>query len=90
LAALDDLHADIDCAQPDLQIRAVKTPLRLPVALKNMLAANPAVRVAFTKLPRSHRKEYADWIAEANRAETVERRLKQLVSMLFKKQALRT
>jgi len=42
-------------------------------------------KAAFDKLSYSHRKEYVDWINDAKKAETLERRLKKLVSVLVAK-----
>jgi len=53
------------------------------------LAANSKAAAPFDKLPPSHRKEYASWIAGAKREETPQRRLKQLIPLLLKKHAKR-
>ena len=53
--------------------------------LKKFLAGQPEAKAVFDKLPHSHQKEYADWIAGAKKPETIRRRLKRLVPMLLKK-----
>jgi uncharacterized protein YdeI (YjbR/CyaY-like superfamily) len=58
----------------------------VPSALKKALAARPEAKAVFDKLAYSHKKEYVDWIAGAKREETLQRRLKQLIPMLLKKQ----
>src|SRR3974390_149516 len=67
--------------QRDVKPRTAKVPL----ALKKALAANPKARARFDKLSCSHRKEYVNWVAEAKQPETVQRRLKQLIPMLLRK-----
>jgi uncharacterized protein YdeI (YjbR/CyaY-like superfamily) len=62
-------------------------PIPVPPALDKALAKNPEAKAAFAKLPRSHRKEYATWIADAKQAATVQRRLEKLVPMLLTKRA---
>ncbi len=59
----------------------------VPPALKQALAAQPKAKAVFDKLSYSHQKEYADWIAGAKQAETVERRLKKLIPVLLAKQS---
>lgn len=47
----------------------------LPQELAAALAHDAAAQAAFAALSPSHRREYAEWIAEAKRAETRERRV---------------
>jgi uncharacterized protein YdeI (YjbR/CyaY-like superfamily) len=56
--------------------------VEVPVALATALARDDATRRAFESLPFTHRKEYAQWIAEAKRAETRDRRVEKALSML--------
>ena len=72
--------------QRDDQPRTVAVP---PV-LKKALAAKPKAKAAFDKLSYSHQKEYADWIAAAKQAETVQRRLKKLIPVLLAKKSAQT
>ncbi|HYN71803.1 MAG TPA: YdeI/OmpD-associated family protein [Nakamurella sp.] len=46
----------------------------LPPELTGALAENPAAGAAFAALPPSHRREYAQWVGEAKRADTRLRR----------------
>jgi len=56
----------------------VRTPLELTAALKkNKMAAK-----VFAEFSLSCRREYADWIAEAKRPETKQKRVKQAVEWL--------
>jgi len=57
--------------------RARKTGKELPVPsdLKKALATNAKAAATFKNFPPSHRREYIDWISDAKRPETREKRL---------------
>lgn len=59
-----------------------KSGVVVPKELKAALAKDTAALAAFEKLPPSHRRQYADYIAEAKQAETRERRARKAVEML--------
>ena len=46
----------------------------IPPELTAALAGNPAAGAAFSELPPGHRREYAQWVGEAKRADTRVRR----------------
>jgi uncharacterized protein YdeI (YjbR/CyaY-like superfamily) len=54
----------------------------LPVALAAALARDKPARAAFDALSYTRRKEYAQWIEEAKRPETRERRLGRVLDEL--------
>ena len=54
----------------------------VPEPLARALARDKAASAAFDKLAFTHRKEYAEWIAEAKRDETRERRAAKAIEML--------
>lgn len=56
--------------------------LELPGELVAALDGDPAVRAAFDALAVSHRREYANWVAEAKRPETRQRRAGRAVEMV--------
>ncbi len=56
--------------------------VELSAALAEPLAADPDARRAFESLSYTHRREYAEWIAEAKREETRERRVTRALEML--------
>jgi hypothetical protein len=64
--------------EPDDQPRTVDPPADLADAL----AADPEARAAFAGLAFTHQREYAEWVAQAKRAETRRRRVEQAVAML--------
>jgi uncharacterized protein YdeI (YjbR/CyaY-like superfamily) len=54
----------------------------VPPALQKALAADPAARAAFEGMSFSHRREYAEWVAEAKRDETRDRRVARTLERL--------
>ena len=54
----------------------------LPPKFKAELAMHPEAEAFFHQLSYTHRKEYVDWITEAKREETRERRMKKAIEML--------
>src|SRR5581483_7479217 len=56
--------------------------VEVPEALAGALAGDDAAREVFDALSFTHRKEYAQWIAEAKRDETRERRAAKALEML--------
>jgi len=67
-------------------VRAAKSPPKPPpVAPEDLLAAlarNAAARKTFEAFAPSHRREYIEWITEAKRPETRQKRLAQTVEWL--------
>jgi hypothetical protein len=59
--------------------RHVTVPEELVAALT---CAEPEVRARFDDLAFTHRREYAQWVGEAKRADTRERRAQEAVDML--------
>ena len=72
----------------DAGVKAPPKPKReraaivVPPALEAALAKNKKARATFDGFSYSHRKEYADWIAEAKRDETRAVRIKQAIEWL--------
>lgn len=61
-----------------------KKPLaEIPVELSELLEANPKAKTAFESFPPSHQREYVNWITEAKREETKQRRLQQTIENLL-------
>ena len=58
-------------------------PASLAEALE-VLAANPDATIAFEGLSFSHTREYAEWVGEAKRPVTRERRAAQAVERILK------
>ena len=56
--------------------------VELPEDLAAALAADPSAQRAYDALSYTHRKEYARWVSEANREDTRERRVAEVVRRL--------
>jgi Bacteriocin-protection, YdeI or OmpD-Associated/Domain of unknown function (DUF1905) len=56
--------------------------VEVPPALAAALAGDDGARAAYEALSFTHRKEYAQWIGEAKREETRERRVAKAIVML--------
>lgn len=63
--------------------------VELPADLTAALDADPEARAFFDALSYTHRREYVEWIVEAKRPETRERRLRQALEMLARRQKTR-
>lgn len=61
----------------------------IPPELKNVLSNNKKAAAAFEALSYSHRKEFAEWIASAKRAETRISRAGNAIAMVLAKQHVR-
>jgi hypothetical protein len=66
----------------ELEADADERTVELPEELRAALDGDEAARAAFESLSYSHRKKYADWVAEAKRDETRQRRLAKTLERL--------
>jgi hypothetical protein len=71
----DEVSVEIEL---DDEPRTVEIPPRLAEAL----AAAPDAREAFERLSYTHRREYVEWILDAKRTETAERRVDRTMEAL--------
>jgi hypothetical protein len=71
-----------DGVKPVRKKPAKKPPFEVPAELVAALAKNKKARVSFEAFPPSHRRAYAEWISEAKRPETRERRVLQAVERI--------
>jgi uncharacterized protein YdeI (YjbR/CyaY-like superfamily) len=62
--------------------RGTPRKIEVPSELSDALRRNRKARAAFEAMSPSHRREYAEWITEAKRAETRERRLAATIELL--------
>jgi bifunctional DNA-binding transcriptional regulator/antitoxin component of YhaV-PrlF toxin-antitoxin module len=65
-----------------LELDDAPRAVELPAELAAALAADPAVRVAYEDLSFTHRREYAQWVGEAKRQETRDKRVARALDML--------
>lgn len=61
-----------------------KKPIRPPIELTRALRAAPKAQAVLAAMSPSHRREYLEWIVEAKRQETRERRIATAISWLSK------
>ncbi len=64
------------------QPRHAPKPLVIPPALTAALRTNKKAQAAFAAFPPSHKREYAEWIADAKTDETRNRRLVQAIDWI--------
>ena len=63
---------------------SLKKDVVIPVELTKALKKNKKAAAAFEKFPPSHKREYAEWIAEAKKSETRQRRVETAVEWMAK------
>ncbi len=63
-------------------------PLNIPVELVKALAANPKAKLAFDRMSKSCRREYAEYVSEAKKEETKLRRIEKIIPMMCESKGL--
>ena len=85
-AKLADAAARIDSAGTAVKKaaapRSPKPDLPIPPEFAAALAAAPAAKAALGAFAPSHRRKYVEWISEAKRPETRDKRIAQAIEML--------
>jgi hypothetical protein len=71
-----------DAVDVGLELDTAPRVVEVPEALAEALAADAQARAFFDGLAYTYRKEYAQWIAEAKREKTRERRVARAIEML--------
>ena len=61
-----------------------KKAVVIPPELTKALTKNKKAAAAFEKFPPSHKREYAEWIAEAKKSETRQRRVETAMEWMAK------
>jgi uncharacterized protein YdeI (YjbR/CyaY-like superfamily) len=92
LPSKDELKAKLQAAAQRIETQgrartvrakpAPKAEIPVPDDLSAALEQNPAARTVFESFAPSHRREYLEWITEAKRPETRERRVAQTLEWL--------
>ncbi|TAK19041.1 MAG: hypothetical protein EPO35_00670 [Acidobacteria bacterium] len=62
--------------------RSKNRVVRVPPVFMKAINANAKARAAFEKFPYSHKKEYVEWIADAKKPETRDRRIAQAIQWM--------
>lgn len=68
--------------KPKTAARVPKPEMPIPPAFAAALKASPQAKAALEAFAPSHRREYVEWISEAKREETRDRRIAQAIEML--------
>ena len=71
-----------DAVTVEVELHDAPRVVEVPEALKRALSGDRAAREAFDALAFTHRKEYAQWVGEAKRDETRERRVRETLERL--------
>jgi uncharacterized protein YdeI (YjbR/CyaY-like superfamily) len=71
-----------DTVEIDLQLDTDKREVEIPDDVAKALKANPAAKAAFDKLSYSHKRAHVEPIAAAKAAETRQRRIDKMITML--------
>ena len=71
-----------DGVKPPAKPKAKPRPVVVPPALSAALKKNPKASATFEAFSPSHRREYAEWVAEAKTEETRDRRVAQSIEWL--------
>ena len=64
-----------DEVEVSMQLDSEPRTVRVPADLQAALAGDPEAKAAFARLSFSHRREYAEWVKEAKRPDTRQRRI---------------
>lgn len=65
-----------------------KKPITIPAELEQAMAEDEALKKSFGAFSHSHKREFAEYIDEAKRAETRQRRLEKVIPMIKSKGGL--
>jgi hypothetical protein len=71
-----------DTVEIDLQLDTEKREVELPDDVANALKANPRASAAFEKLSYSHKRAHVEPIAAAKAADTRQRRIDKMITMI--------
>jgi Bacteriocin-protection, YdeI or OmpD-Associated/Domain of unknown function (DUF1905) len=71
-----------DTVPVELELDETPRTVEPPSDLRAALGADPDAAAAFERLSYTHRREYAEWVAGARRAETRRRRVERALAML--------
>ncbi len=93
MTSIDDINPSMITAYVDEAIALAKAgksvkparnqPLTIPDELARVLEENPKVKTAFINLKPGLQREYADYIIEAKRAPTKQRRIEKMLPMIL-------
>jgi uncharacterized protein YdeI (YjbR/CyaY-like superfamily) len=82
VAAAERIDQGGTALKPKAAPRTSKPELPIPPEFAAVLAGNPAAKAALEAFAPSHRREYLEWIGEARRPETRDKRIAQAIEWL--------
>lgn len=82
VAAKERIDSAGTALKPKTAPRTPRQELPIPPEFAAALEASPAAKATLEGFAPSHRREYVEWIAEAKRPETRERRIAQAIAQL--------
>jgi len=65
-----------------------KKPIVIPYELKQAMLDDEGLKISFESYSHSHKREFAEYIGEAKRAETRQKRLEKIIPMIKEKASL--
>lgn len=77
------LAESIENEKKGLKIKRINKPLVIPPQLENILKSNNQVEWAFKALTLAKKREFAEYIMEAKRESTKEKRLEKIIPMII-------
>lgn len=81
-AKVREAMAQIDAGAKTVRTKTAKAEIPMPDDLAAALAANDAAQATFDGFPPSCRREYLEWVTEAKRPETRQKRITQAVEQM--------
>jgi uncharacterized protein YdeI (YjbR/CyaY-like superfamily) len=81
-AKVHEAMAQVDAGAKTVRARTVKPEIPMPDDLAAALAANAAAQTTFDGFPPGCRREYLEWVTEAKRPETRQKRIAQAVEQM--------
>jgi len=82
IAAKERIDSAGTALKPKTAPREPRPELPIPAEFAAALAANPSAKTTLDGFAPSHRREYVEWISEAKRAETRDKRIAQAIEWL--------
>ena len=80
---LDYVFEAIDNQKKGLEVKTEKKPLIIPKELKNLFNENKKLSAIFDSLTFGKKREFAEYIIEAKRDETKQKRIEKIIPMIL-------
>jgi len=80
---LEYVYEAIENQKKGLEIKLEKKPLRIPIELKALFNENKKLSAIFDSLTLTKRREFANYISNAKKEETKQKRIEKIIPMLL-------